>query len=55
MVLAEGCRRTCEPSPDPFEKLDVSLWPLDQVPEMIKGGEIRHALVIAAFALMSSC
>jgi len=52
VVLAEHCHRTCEPSPDPLEKFEVLLRPLDQASEMIKTGEICHALVIAAFALM---
>jgi 8-oxo-dGTP pyrophosphatase MutT (NUDIX family) len=51
VVLAEGCRRTKRPKLDPFEKIDVLLRPRDEIPEMIRTGQIRHALVIAAFAL----
>jgi 8-oxo-dGTP pyrophosphatase MutT (NUDIX family) len=52
VVLAEGCRRTGRPNLDPLEQIDVLLRPLEQIPEMIRNGEIRHALVIAAFGLM---
>ncbi len=54
VVLAEGCHRTAEPQLDPFEKIDVLLRPLAEVPEMIRCGELSHALVIAAFALMDN-
>jgi 8-oxo-dGTP pyrophosphatase MutT (NUDIX family) len=53
-VLAEGCHRTGEPTPDPFEKFEVLLCPLAGIPEMIRSGELRHALVIAAFGLMQA-
>ena len=36
---------------DPFERIDVILRPLADIPAMIAAGEIRHGLVIAAFAL----
>ena len=52
VALAEGCQRTDEPSPDPFEKFEVLLRPLARIPEMIRTGQLRHALVIAAFGLM---
>jgi 8-oxo-dGTP pyrophosphatase MutT (NUDIX family) len=54
VVLAEGCRRTERPKLDPFEQIDVLLRPLDEIPEMIRTGQIRHALVIAAFALVEA-
>jgi len=53
-VLAEGCQQTNDADPDPFEKIEVLLRPLADVPEMIHGGEIDHALVIAAFGLLSN-
>jgi len=52
VVLAQRCHRTKEPQLDPFEKIEVLVRPLDQVTEMIRSGEISHALVIAAFGLM---
>jgi 8-oxo-dGTP pyrophosphatase MutT (NUDIX family) len=54
VVLAEGCRHTDQPEFDPFEKIDVLRRPLSEVPEMIRRGEIDHALVIAAFGLMET-
>jgi 8-oxo-dGTP pyrophosphatase MutT (NUDIX family) len=54
VALAEGCHRIAEPSPDPFEKFEVLVRPLAGIPEMIRTGELRHALVIAAFGLMET-
>ncbi len=54
VVLAEGCRLTDRPRLDPFEKIEVLLRPFDEVPEMIRTGQIRHALVIAAFGLLET-
>ena len=36
-------------SPDPHERIEVVRVPLDRIPALVRGGEIRHALVIAAF------
>jgi len=52
VLLAEGCRKVREPQPDPFERIEVVLRPLRDIPKMIASGEVCHALVIAAFALM---
>jgi hypothetical protein len=49
--LPEACRKVGDPQPDPFERIDVLLRPLADIPAMIAAGEIRHGLVIAAFAL----
>lgn len=54
VVLAEGCRPTGRRDVDPFEEIEVLLRPLDQIPEMIRSGDLRHALAIAAFALMET-
>jgi len=54
VFLAEGCRRTDRPKLDPFEKIEVLLRPVESIPEMIRSGQIRHALVIAAFGLMDA-
>jgi ADP-ribose pyrophosphatase len=51
VLLAEECRKAGDPQPDPFERIDVLLRPLADIPSMIAAGEIRHGLVIAAFAL----
>ncbi len=55
VVLAEGCCHSAAPALDPLEKIDVLLRPLADVPAMIRSGELCHALVIAAFALLSGC
>ncbi len=52
VILAEECHKAGEPQLDPFEKIEVLLRPIGQVPEMIRTGEICHGLVIAAFGLM---
>ncbi len=54
VVLAENCRRTAERNLDPFEEIDVLARRLTDIPNMIQTGEIRHALVIAAFGLMGT-
>jgi ADP-ribose pyrophosphatase len=50
--LAEDCRLTVEPHPDSFEKIEVMLCPLADIPDLIRSGEISHSLIIAAFALL---
>ena len=52
LFAADGCRRTCQPRPDPFEVIEVQERPLEEIPAMIHSGEISHCMVIAAFALM---
>ncbi len=47
--LIEGCRRVGEPRPDEAEDIEVVLRPLREIPELIRRGEIAHALVICAF------
>lgn len=37
------------PRPDSTEEIEVRVVPLSEVPRLISGGEITHALVIAAF------
>jgi len=54
VVLAEGCCRIAEPDLDPLENIDVLLRSRSDVPAMIRSGELCHALVIAAFALLES-
>jgi ADP-ribose pyrophosphatase len=50
--LAEGCRLAAEPQPDSFEQIEVLLRPLEDIPALIRSGEISHSLIIAAFALL---
>jgi 8-oxo-dGTP pyrophosphatase MutT (NUDIX family) len=52
LFAAEGCRKTGKTQFDAFECIDVLERPLAAIPEMIRNGEIAHAMVIAAFAFM---
>jgi len=52
MYLAEGCRQVSQPRPDPFEKMEVLLRPLAEIPELIRGQEITHGLVLNAFGFL---
>lgn len=49
--LAEDLVRVGEPEGDGEEELELARAPLAQIPELIRRGEIRHSLVIAAFYL----
>ena len=51
IAVAEGCRRAGDQNLDPFERIEVVLHPLADIPGMIGSGEIDHALVVAAFTL----
>ena len=51
VCVAEGCQQVGEAEPDPLERIEIVLRPLDSVGEMIRSGELRHAQVIAAFTL----
>lgn len=50
--LAEGCRRSAEPSPDLFERIEVEVRPLADVPDLIRREEISHSLMVNAFAFL---
>ena len=52
MYLAEDVQLVGEPQPDPSERIEVVTYSLDEVPHLLRTGQIRHALVINAFALM---
>jgi len=52
VFVAEGCRLAGDQRLDPFEQIEVVPRPLDAVDEMMRNGELCHAQVIAAFALM---
>jgi 8-oxo-dGTP pyrophosphatase MutT (NUDIX family) len=47
--LAQGLERLGEPTGDGEEELSVESVALDDIPDLIRGGEIRHALVLSAF------
>ena len=40
------------PRPDPHERLELERVPLRDVPQLIRGHRISHALVLAAFRLL---
>lgn len=53
VVLAEGCRRVHGQNLDPFEQIEIAIYPLDEIPELIRSGQFNHAQAIAAFACAS--
>lgn len=50
--LARDLVRVGDPVGDGEEEIEVETVPLDEIPGLIAGGEIRHALVISAFHLL---
>ncbi len=51
--LATGCENSSSQNLDPFEEIEVSTLPLQEIPQLIKSGKITHSLVVAAFQLLS--
>lgn len=47
-LLAVGAERVGEPEPDEHEELEVLSVPRKEFHQLIRDGEIRHALVVAA-------
>jgi 8-oxo-dGTP pyrophosphatase MutT (NUDIX family) len=47
--IARNVRKTGEPMPDQTEDIEVVLIPVADIPELIRKGEIDHAIVITAF------
>jgi len=47
--VAKGVSRWKAQEQDEKEDIEVVVRPLGQIPELIRGGEITHALVLAAF------
>ena len=52
--LATGCRRVGRVRPDEREDLEPVVVPFERVPSLVAKGTIRHALVLAAFALLEA-
>lgn len=50
--LAAGATQVQAPTPDGAEELHVERVPLGEVPALIRGRRIRHALVVVAFHLL---
>jgi 8-oxo-dGTP pyrophosphatase MutT (NUDIX family) len=51
MYLARNARRNGVQALDGAEEIDVMLVDLDDIPGLITGGQITHALVVVAFYL----
>jgi ADP-ribose pyrophosphatase len=51
--LARGARRVQDPTPDPFEQIEVDSVPLAEIGRLVREGAITHALVVTAFHLLS--
>jgi ADP-ribose pyrophosphatase len=49
--LALGCERTGKMDPEADEDIQVTLEPRARIPELLRTGEITHALVVCAFLL----
>jgi 8-oxo-dGTP pyrophosphatase MutT (NUDIX family) len=47
--VARGIRSTGPQRPDDNEEIAVELFPLARIPELLRDGTIRHALVMCAF------
>lgn len=52
--LARDCERVHDGTPEGSEDLVIELVPWSSIPGLISGGEIRHALHVAALALALS-
>lgn len=51
--LAAGARKVAEPTPDGSEDISIVTVPVADIPGLIRGGRITHALVLAAFYYLS--
>lgn len=53
LYVARNCRLESQPKLDSNEQIEVVLRPLADIPELIRSGQIHHALVISAFHYLS--
>ncbi len=51
--VAWDVERRCDPQFDSTEETEVELVPLVRIPELIRAGDITHALVVVAFHWLS--
>jgi len=51
-VLVENCVPTTPTNWDPHEELQIGIFPLDEVRQMIRRGEILHSLALNAFQFL---
>ncbi len=54
LFLAKNVKKTGEQKQDDGEDIEVVLYPLSEIPEMIACGEITHAMIVATFAVLAS-
>jgi ADP-ribose pyrophosphatase len=52
MYLAENCRPVDRPAPEVFERIEVLLRPVSEIPALICREEICHALVLNALGFL---
>lgn len=52
LYLAEGCRLVAPPAPEEFERIQVELHTLAEIPDLLRREEICHALVINALGFL---
>jgi 8-oxo-dGTP pyrophosphatase MutT (NUDIX family) len=50
--LAEGCQLAGHRDLDPFEDIEVKLFSMEEIPELIRSEAICNSLVINTFALL---
>ena len=50
--IALNCKKVAEQTLDPMEDIDVHLIPFDKFEKKMREGEIKHSLVVAAYALL---
>lgn len=50
LYLAEECKYAGHENPDPHERINVHLLPLEECLEMVRNDVIHHSIVVAAFA-----
>ncbi len=53
-LLARGVKLVKTPKLDQGEDIEVELVPLSKIPQLIRSGQISHALVITAFYLLDN-
>ena len=51
VYLATGCVNSSSQNLDPFEEIEVTTAPIEEIPNFIREGKISHSLVVAAFYL----
>lgn len=52
IVVAEGCRLVADLNLDTFEQIEVVPTPIEQIPEMVRNGQIDHGLVLNALGYL---